>query len=332
MRNIRLRKHKIPNAFLLVFGVGRVLETYATFVAAAFFIEYNAPIVTTTTLVTLGAGAMLCVLQDIKSVAARLRKHLYRLIVDAILLSNSTLCMFAGLKYSGAYRFVLFNFMAQLANPIMQISTPRVSSPAMKGGAVIIVAFGFIAMAASFTQLQGQDSGFLNIPSAALGFLFMVGATVFEGLRTKTFKRLTSKKIGNPRTVHAIVVMFSGLLQAPLGMASYLLGSGDKMGLTSLQYLFMILFIITFIVVFRFYITGIGKRALSQKSIQLDFVVCGLAATVLDVIQGAGACTIYSTCFALAAVFGVRLAVSKEKEKEKLPVYNPATTSESRSE
>jgi len=295
--------------------------------------EYNAPIVTTTALVTLGAGAMLCVLQDIKSVAARLRKHLYRLIMDAVLLSNSTLCMFAGLKYSGAYRFILFNFMTQtLANPIMKISTPRMSSSAVKGSVVIIVAFGFTAIAASFTEIRGQDSGVFKIPSAALGFLFMVAAAVFEALRRQTFKKLTSKKIGNSRTVHAIIVLISGLLQAPLGMASYLFGSANKMELTSMQYLFMLLFLITFIVVFRFYITGIGKKALSQKSIQMDFVVSGFTATVLDVMQGAGACTVYSTCFALAALFGVSLAVSKEKEKEKLPVYNPATTSESRSE
>lgn len=84
----------MPSVFLAVFSAGRAVEAFSTFVVASFFVEvasfnyknahnaltrvhfqYNAPVVTTSFVVTLGAGVMLSFLQDVKEVFPKLMKH-----------------------------------------------------------------------------------------------------------------------------------------------------------------------------------------------------------------------------------------------------------------
>eukprot|EP00954_Amorphochlora_amoebiformis_P000153 13665-Amorphochlora_amoeboformis.AAC.1 len=114
-----------PCIFHVVFCAGRSLEAYAVFVAAAFFTEvrpkiqmyphcktpdmcirrqYNAPVVLTSFFVTLGAGVLLSLLHDTSGVIRRIRNHKFRIVMDSVLRSNSTLCYLAGLKFCGPYR------------------------------------------------------------------------------------------------------------------------------------------------------------------------------------------------------------------------------------
>mmetsp|Transcript_39058 Transcript_39058/g.74971 ORF Transcript_39058/g.74971 Transcript_39058/m.74971 type:complete len:340 (-) Transcript_39058:295-1314(-) len=329
MRKVRMnRDKKMSSIFIAIFCTGRCFESFAFFVTAAFFARYSANVVITNFAATLGAGLLLSVLQDTLSILPRLRKEWHHVVINAILLSNSNLCAMAGLKYCGAYRYLLLSFLSHAVGPptshIFGNRSSR-STGGLKGCAVMLVALTVLSMSTAYVEAQTPTGKVYGLPKSAVGFVLMLSSAVFEQIRLRYTKVLNVSKLGSSRSFHAVTVMMSALLQLPLALMLYTLGYEaieSQMGLV--PYTFMIFFIMTYCIVFRFYITGVGKRIPKKHRIVFtDFIVHIIAASILDILRGSGDCSVFSTSFALAALLGLRLVLGKTKStKDGLPFYD----------
>uniref|UniRef100_A0A7S2TTT5 Uncharacterized protein n=1 Tax=Lotharella oceanica TaxID=641309 RepID=A0A7S2TTT5_9EUKA len=332
MRKVRMnRDKKMSSIFLAIFCTGRSLESFAFFVTAAFFARYSANVVITNFAATLGAGLMLSILQDTLSILPRLRKEWHHVVINAILLSNSNLCSMAGLKYCGAYRYLLLSFLSHSVGPLTAYifgSRGSQHPGSLKGSAVMLVALTALSMSTAYVEAQTPMGKVYGLPKAAVGFVLMLLSAVFEQLRMRYTKVLNVNKLGSSRSLHAVTVMMSAILQLPLALMLYALGyEATEFQMGTIPYLFMILFIMTYCIVFRFYITGVGKRiSRKQRVVFTDFVVHVVVGSVLDFLRGLGDCTVFSTSFALAALLGLRLTLGKPKSsKDGLPFYDRPT-------
>jgi len=314
------------NSFVAVFCIGRTLETFALFVTAAFLVEYNAPIVMTSSILMFGSGLMLCGYKDARNVVARLHlKHMARTTVCAIHLANKTMCCLAGLKYSGAYRYVLFTFMTR--SPINPFSicfrSSRVGAPDARGAISVTVCLLVVAILGSVSDFNAGDAESWRFPSPLLGFFLMLAASLFELMHTRTLKRLTTQKKFNSKAVYATLLITAAMLLLPLGIFSRIIGFTEPVEMGNVQFIFAILFITTFTTVLNFYTGNIGSRALKSQALLPDYITSALVASALDFIQQAESWTMYSACLSLIVYYGIRMPLSKESN-DCLPMYNPS--------
>mmetsp|Transcript_14665 Transcript_14665/g.26405 ORF Transcript_14665/g.26405 Transcript_14665/m.26405 type:complete len:109 (-) Transcript_14665:1986-2312(-) len=99
------------------------------------------------------------------------------------------------------------------------------------------------------------------------------------------------------------------------------------MDIAPVQYIFMMMFIVTFSVVFRFYISGIGRRISKKQLVAVsDYLVSAFVGSVLDRWRSAGGCSLVSTCFVFVGLLGLRTALlvkqKTAKDRNHLPFYN----------
>ena len=100
-----------------------------------------------------------------------------------------------------------------------------------------------------------------------------------------------------------------------------------------LQYLFIVLFILTFgnlNSVLRLHVTVIGKRITSRRStVKLaDFLTSMGVASVLDVSRGSNTTGYVSTVCVLACLLGLKMALTASNPKKAgggLPLFSVAT-------
>ena len=165
----------------------------------------------------------------------------------------------------------------------------------------------------------------------AIGLAFMAGTAGLDRLRAVYAHGLQVSKAGRPQELHAISTLASGVALAGVACLTRAVGfSAQSVDMRALPYAFMILFITTYTVVLRHYVSDIGRRVGRRRQVTLvDFVVSGVTGSVIDVFRGVGDCTIYSSLFAGGCLVGLRLAldrVSTDAKTTPLPLYSPASS------
>ncbi|GAB5362875.1 hypothetical protein AAMO2058_000835900 [Amorphochlora amoebiformis] len=230
MKEDRIGARRAPCIFHVVFCAGRSLEAYAVFVAAAFFTEYNAPVVLTSFFVTLGAGVLLSLLHDTSGVIRRIRNHKFRIVMDSVLRSNSTLCYLAGLKFCGPYRFLFLRFMKQgLGPPIQRLlarggrrtASNKISFP---GSLLLLGACVALVGLTAYEEMLNENMMMVyGIPRSIVGFLVMFVASLFEHVR-KRYSASNPVELRRSRGFGAISILLSGVLQLPLAAGVYMFG------------------------------------------------------------------------------------------------------------
>ncbi|GAB5362874.1 hypothetical protein AAMO2058_000835800 [Amorphochlora amoebiformis] len=132
----------------------------------------------------------------------------------------------------------------------------------------------------------------------------MFVASLFEHVR-KRYSASNPVELRRSRGFGAISILLSGVLQLPLAAGVYMFGQGQDMQLGIVAHVFMILFIMTFIIMLRFYVSDIGKRTMATQIHLVDSIVSIGMGSALDLFRTAGACSLVTTCFALGAVAGI---------------------------